>query len=120
MNILKCDPSVRKSFHKNHDKLKMEWVMSTLRDRYHAIVCYYRQRYGRLETNCTTKINGGDPCCCKCAGNHRSEDCEVTDKNCINCVRFKKPAADHSVNEKCCPIFVSELERIKTNTDHEY
>lgn len=118
--ILKCDPSVRKLIHKNHDKLKLEWGVYMVRDRYHAIVCYYCQRYGHLEDNCTAKRNGEDPCCHKCAGHHRSKDCNVTEKRCINCVRFKKPTIDHSVNEKCCPIFIGELERIRTNTDHGY
>ena len=78
--ILKCDPSVREPIHKNHDKVKLEWGVYTVRDRYHAAVCYYCQRYGHLEANCTAKSNGVDPCCYKCAGNHRSKDCGVTDK----------------------------------------
>ena len=116
--ILKCDPTVREMIHRHQDRVKLEWGVYTVRDRYHTLICYYCQRYGHLEQNCNVKAHDEEPACFKCAGNHRSKDCSSSEKKCINCVRFKKSTADHSANDKCCPVLISEIERIKDRTDH--
>ena len=83
-------------------------------------MCYYCQRYGHLEANCTAKLNKEDPYCHKCAGSHRSKDCNSDNMKCINCIRFKKSEVDHMATRRCCPILELEIERIKTITDHGY
>ena len=118
--ILKCDPAVRELIYKNNDKVKLEWGIYKVRDRYHALICYYCQRYGHVEDKCTAKQNGEDPHCYKCAGNHKSKDCGGNEKKCINCIRFKKPAHDHNANYSGCPVLESELVRIRNSTAHGY
>ena len=73
-----------------------------------------------MEANCTAKKNGEDPCCFKCAGNHRSKDCNSMERKCINCTRYKKQAVDHSANDYCCAVLESEIDRIRNITDHGY
>ena len=99
--VLKCDPLIREAIHKNQDKIKLEWGVYHVRDRYHVIICFYCQRYGHLEANCTAKRNGEEPHCYKCAGNHKSKDCTSNEKNCINCIRYKKSDNGHSANYSC-------------------
>lgn len=89
-------------------------------DRYHALICYHCQRYGHLDANCNAKKNGEPPCCFKCAGNHKSKDCNSSERKCINCMRFKKSEVDHSANDWKCLVRSNELERIRNITDHGY
>ncbi len=91
-----------------------------MRDRYHAIICYHCQRYGHIESKCTATANGENPVCYKCAGEHKAKDCPGTERKCINCVRYKKPEVNHSVNNQCCVVFQTEIERIRNMTDHGY
>lgn len=118
--ILRCDPIVRELIHKNSDKIKLEWGVYQVRDRYHAIVCYYCQRYGHTEGNCTAKKNGDSPNCFKCGGNHRSKECNSTERKCINCIRYKKEMVNHLSTDYSCPILISEIDRIRNITDHGY
>ena len=118
--IMKCDPMIRQLLHQHQDRIKLEWGVYQVRDRYHALICYHCQRYGHTEANCNAKKNGEHPVCFKCAGNHKSKDCTSTEKKCINCVRFKKQNTDHSANNSCCIVLESEIDRIRNITDHGY
>ena len=111
-HILRCNPMVRELIHQNNERIKLEWGVYQVCDRYHAIICYHCQRYGHTEVNCTAKKNGADPCCFKCAGNHQSKDCNSMEKKCINCITYKKQAVDHSANDHCCAVLKSEIDRI--------
>lgn len=44
--ILKCNPEVRSVIHQNNDKVLLQWGRYNVRDRYHALICFYCQRYG--------------------------------------------------------------------------
>ena len=116
--ILKCDPLVRAQISKSHDKVKLSWGVYTVRDRYHVLACYHCQRYGHISAKCKDKVDGVSPRCRKCAGEHDSKGCVVQEKKCINCVRYKKEPVNHAVNEECCPIFATEVQRIIDCTDH--
>lgn len=116
--ILRCDPRVRELIHKNSDKVKLEWGVYTVRDRYHTLMCYHCQRYGHTEANCGHK--GDDPYCFKCAGNHKSRDCNSREKKCINCMRYKKQDVNQTANENGCAVLQSEIEKIRNITDHGY
>ncbi len=118
-DILKCDPKVRELIHQNDDKSNLEWRVYQVRDRY-AIICYHCQRYGHTGENCTAKKNGELPYCFKCVDRHMSKDCSSTERQCINCTRCKKEIVDHSVNDHCCPVLKSEIDKIRNITDHGY
>ncbi|KAK3888616.1 hypothetical protein Pcinc_007342 [Petrolisthes cinctipes] len=119
--IIRCDPEVRASIHRHGDLLKLDWGGYKVRDRYHALVCFYCQRFGHTKVNCTARTNGDKPTCPKCAGELESKECMANFKNCINCLRANRGGErDHTVNEHCCPLLMSELMRVKENTDHGF
>lgn len=119
--IIKCDPGVRASIHRHGDMLKLDWGRYKVRDRYHALVCFYCQRFGHLKANCSFKENGEKQTCPRCTGDHEIKDCESDFKKCINCVRADRGGDQgHTVNELCCPLMASELQKVRDNTDHGY
>ena len=118
--ILKCDPLVRELIHKKNDRVKLKWGIYTVRDRYHAVACFHCQRYGHIEEKCPAKERNEDPICSRCAGNHRSNNCRSTVKNCINCIRFRKQEVNHAVNERCCKVLEDEIANIRNRTDYGY
>ena len=118
--ILKCEPEVRALIHKNYDKIKLQWGIYKVRDRYHTFMCFHCQRFGHLEAKCPVKNRNENAHCYKCAGPHMSKDCNSNDKKCINCVRYKKEDTGHTAINSCCPVFQGEIERIRIMTDHGY
>lgn len=118
--IIKCDPQIREMIHGNGDRLKLEWGIYNVRDRYHALLCYHCLRFGHMRSDCLAKQKGDAPICYKCASNHEGKDCVETTKKCANCVKTNKQEVDHWVTHNLCPIYAAELLRIKANTDHGY
>ena len=119
--IIRCDPIVRASIHRHGDVLRVEWGRYKVRDRYHALMCFHCQRFGHMKTKCSDKAKGDKPRCPKCAGEHEMKECKANFKKCINCVRANRSSEPgHTVNEHCCPLVMSELLRVKENTDHGY
>lgn len=117
--IMKCNPEVRAIIHYHHDKLKLQWGVYDVRDRYHALMCYYCLKYGHKKDKCSAMTMGDNPVCYKCAGNHEGYNCHETIRKCINCVKAKRQN-DHSVSSTYCPFFAAELQRIRNNTDHGF
>ena len=116
--ILKCDPMIRKLITDNGDRIKLEWGVYTVRDRYWVKVCHHCQRYGHGEEHCTAKAE--EPYCKHCGERHKSNQCDETVKKCINCVRYKYPDTKHVVGDKRCQALKNEMLSIATNTDHGY
>ena len=67
-HILRCDPHVKGLLHENKDKVKLQWGVYTLRDRYHAMICFHCLRYGHITANCNHKEES--MYCYRCAGLH--------------------------------------------------
>lgn len=119
--IIKCDPVVRAIIHKHGNKLRLDWGIYNVRDRYYALRCFHCQRFGHVTANCSSRINKEDPICPKCAGGHEIKDCHSDFKKCSNCYRANRSGdIAHAVNEQCCPSLALELRRVKENTDHGY
>ena len=116
--IYKCEPDVRGMINKNKDKVKLQWGIYNIRDRYHPLVCYHCQRYGHIADNCKDKEE--DPCCFKCAGNHKSKTCTTDQRKCINCERRKKSDTKHSATDYSCPVRSEEVDKIINLTDHGF
>ena len=114
--ILKCDPKIRKLISENGDRIKLEWGVYNVRDRYWVNVCYHCQRYGHGEKFCTAKNEA--PFCKHCSERHKTEECDATVKKCINCVRFKYQETNHAVGDKRCKALRNEMINIAMNTDH--
>ncbi len=118
--ILKCEPAVREMFHRNNDRVKLKWGVYALRDRYHALACFYCQRHGHTEAECNDRTLKGEPHCSKCAGKHKSNECPGGENKCINCMRREKTDVNHRATDHCCPILTSVLCRIRDLTDHGF
>ena len=118
--VLKCDPSVRKLIHDNHDRIKLVWSVYEVRDRYWVTTCHYCQRHGHIEKNCSAKTKNEGPFCKYCSGRHKTDQCNESTRKCINCVRYKNTDTDHAVGDRCCQVLIKETMNIKEITDHGY
>lgn len=118
--IIKCNPEIREIIHRNGDRLKLEWGIHDVRDRYHSLLCYHCLKFGHVRSDCVARERGDAPVCYKCAGGHEGKDCTATTKKCANCLKINKEEVDHWVTHDQCPIFAAEMLRIKANTDHGY
>lgn len=117
-HIVKCEPEVRGMIYKHGDKLKLEWGVYNVRDRYHALLCYHCLRFGHMKSNCPSK--DGPPTCYVCASQHEVKHCTNSSQRCSNCVKANKQDIDHGVTDYSCPIFNAELQRIRASTDHGF
>lgn len=117
--IIRCEPEIRAIIHKNHDKVKLQWGVYEVRDRYHALMCYFCLRFGHKKGECSLNAKGEAAACYKCAEDHEGYTCHSTTRKCINCKRMKRNS-DHSVTSTNCPVFGAELQRIANNTDHGF
>ena len=73
--IIRCDPEIRELIHKNHDQVKLQWSVYSVRDRYLVTICYHCQRFGHIAQKCAAKVRREEPICAKCASNHSTKDC---------------------------------------------
>lgn len=75
--------------------------------------CYKCSKLGHYEGKCLN-----DPCCPKCAGNHKLKDCKCEDKKCINCEEANKMYklknnVNHAAFDRKCPTMLARLNRAK-------
>lgn len=83
------------------------------KNRRDVIQCYNCQAFGHISNNCHKT-----PKCLKCAGDHNSRDCAVTEKienpKCINC------GGDHVASDENCIVYQKALSnRRRRNTQQE-
>ncbi|KAK3895042.1 hypothetical protein Pcinc_001210 [Petrolisthes cinctipes] len=64
-------------------------------------------------------VKGHAPHCYKCAGQHEGRSCQSDVRKCFNCAASKRQS-EHSVSSLSCPIFTSEVNRIRLNTNHGF
>ena len=113
--IVKCDPEIRKLIMNNGARIKLEWGVYNVRDRYWVNVCHHCQRYGHIEKYCTAKEE--PPFCRHCGDRHKSDECNATAKKCINCVRYRYPETNHEVGDKRCRALAIERQNVVSHTD---
>ncbi|KAK3887762.1 hypothetical protein Pcinc_008148 [Petrolisthes cinctipes] len=117
--VLKCDPEVRARIHGMNDKLKLKWGVHQVYDRYFPLLCYHCLKFGHKSDSCQCKVKGHAPHCYKCAGQHEGRSCQSDVRKCFNCAASKRQS-EHSVSSLSCPIFTSEVNRIRLNTNHGF
>lgn len=117
--VLKCDPEVRARIHGMNDKLKLRWGVHQVYDRYFPLLCYHCLKFGHKSDGCQSRVKGHAPNCYKCAGQHEGRSCQSDVRKCFNCAASKRQS-DHSVSSLSCPIFNSEVNRIRLNTNHGF
>lgn len=119
--IIRCDPEIRRLIHVNHDRLKLDWGVYFVRDRYMATICYHCQRIGHVAQKCSAMQKQEPPVCGKCAGEHNTRNCVADRKQCINCIRFKKADVGHAANDgRLCEVLLEEQEKIRCITENGY
>ncbi|KAK3895175.1 hypothetical protein Pcinc_001035 [Petrolisthes cinctipes] len=64
-------------------------------------------------------VKGHAPHCYKCAGQHEGRSCQSDVRKCFNCAASKRQS-EHSVSSLSRPIFTSEVNRIRLNTNHGF
>ena len=84
---LKCSPCIRKVIRDNADQLYLESQAYSVHDTYRIIICHYCQKYGHIAKKCPDKNENKPSTCGKCAGIHETQNCNGTEKKCVNCVR---------------------------------
>ena len=110
--IIKCTPEIRKWIYDRGDFLYTLFSRNKIYNRYHVYQCYRCLEFGHTQENCKKSQK-----CFKCAGNHKGSECESTVKECLNCKSDGKPC-DHYASDTKCPIFCSEMTKIRNMTDH--
>ncbi|KAK3894814.1 hypothetical protein Pcinc_001436 [Petrolisthes cinctipes] len=88
-------------------------------DRYFPLLCYHCLKFGHKSDSCQSKVKGHAPHCYKCAGQHEGRSCQSDVRKCFNCAASKRQS-EHSVSSLSCPIFTSEVNRIRLNTNHGF
>ena len=75
-------------------------------DHVHIIKCFKCQRYGHFAKNCSHET-----ACGICSESHITRECPNRGGTlrCINCVRGKKPSADHTTNWNKCPYLLNAI-----------
>ena len=84
----------------------------TIFDRHFVKRCFGCQKYGHIHANCPTPdvIK-----CAKCGEGHKTSTCEATNEQlkCVNCLLHGTSDCNHAASSTKCPVFQSELNRIK-------
>ncbi|KAK3895178.1 hypothetical protein Pcinc_001039 [Petrolisthes cinctipes] len=88
-------------------------------DRYFPLLCYHCLKFGHKSDSCQSKVKGHAPHCYKCAGQHEGRSCQSDVRKCFNCAASKRQS-EHSVSSLSRPIFTSEVNRIRLNTNHGF
>ena len=111
--LFSISKALRDLFENYNDKVFIGLHSCKIYERFYVKRCYRCQKYGHYIGQCSDEVL----CCGKCAGNHKTTDCQVTleqtDKHrCSNCKLANKPDK-HLVSSSSCPIFQEEQIKIK-------
>ena len=108
-------PTLREGIKHFNDKVTIGFVKCKVYDRYHVKRCYNCQVFGHYAKDCPTP---NEHVCGKCNGGHLTNDCDVTQPECANCVREKVKDNKHAFDPKCPTLIknqVIEKKKLVTN-----
>lgn len=98
-------------------KLSIGWKRCHVNEYFGCVRCFKCNRNSHKITNCTYETT-----CGKCAGNHRSQDCQANVYKCINCLTRceklnLKLDCNHKVSDINCPSYqmIIQTEKNKRN-----
>ena len=113
--VLRISPDLRELITKNGDKLRVGMKRCPVYNRFFVKRCFGCQQYGHFHAQCPTKNIFS---CSNCAGDHESRVCEASssDHRCVNCMRAGKTDINHTASSLSCPVFVNELNKVKSNS----
>lgn len=117
--VVEVSPKLRNVLRSNErNRLYLQWQSCKIEDYRGVTRCYKCQQYGHVSKYCREE----DQICSYCAkANHMHTNCPEKNRNvsptCAACRKAKKKA-DHSVNDKSCPMYKMALDRIISRTDY--
>lgn len=109
--IVECGPDI---YRKMLEKRKLFIYFSVVKvvECLNLNRCFNCQEYGHVAQSCKSET-----VCPKCAENHKIDDCESSERCCVNCVRLNKDGAgrstEHFVWSNACPAVLRRLDFIK-------
>ena len=122
--VIKVTPDVR-SVLIRRTRIYVGMESLYISDHYHVDQCFACQGFGHRQDSDFCPKKEGTPVCMYCAGAHRSSECahkkSFQSHKCINCfksnvtqIRFH--AHDHVAGSRKCPMFLRELDKVKSRT----
>ena len=124
--VVRVSPRIRFEL-KKRGQLYIPGASVNVTDRFFSKMCFACGRFGHYEKNCTHK---DIKTCTLCAGSHNHDEClkatngiiDAAQKSCLNCLRSNnktivEKAKGHSCNDKSCPIYIKEQEKLIQRTD---
>ena len=125
--VIKVTPDIRESVFKTK-KIFVDLESHYVSDSFHVQQCYHCQAYGHKANSDKCPNKDADPVCFYCGGSHKSADCrQKKNKNkqkCVNCNKsttnnIKNGSNSHNANNKACPLYMKEVEFIKSKTCYD-
>lgn len=93
------------------------WSRCSVYDAYSVIRCFKCSKLSHKMSQCTSEV-----CCPKCTGKHKIENCNSSEKKCINCLLYvqkskQKIDINHPAWDPKCPMIKQRLAAINKNTN---
>ena len=109
--VFKVSASLRLLLKNKNDKLLVGIRSVTVYERFYVKRCFGCQKYGHIHSCCPTP---DVKFCANCAGDHETKNCVNSSVvKCANCLRHGTSNVDHPASSSDCPVFCTELARVK-------
>lgn len=117
--LISCD-LLNYSALKKLKSLYIDFDICSVYEHVYVLRCFKCQCFGHKEEDCTNKV-----VCSKCAGTHRSNQCNVQDYTCHNCTVFNLSCNDenrldtaHPVFSIRCPVYKEVFNKKKNRAEY--
>lgn len=104
----------------NRETLNIGWKICKFSDYINVVQCFKCSKYGHIAKYCKMETE----VCYKCAGPHRSSECESNSETCSNCKHaaevLKIPKIDfkHHARDKNCAVYKRIYKEVQQKTDY--
>ena len=103
-------PILREGLQQHRDSLVIGLSRCKVYDRKQVRRCNNCQLYNHLASNCPTSTIAQ---CAKCSENHRTDQCESTERKCINWVRNGESSDNHPAYFYNCPTLLNHVKELE-------
>ena len=124
---LKVSPNVRKIIMKD-PRIFIGLGSYRVTDYHHVTQCFQCQGFSHIHTSEHCPRKASSPICMYCSGEHKSSECRKKNTkqnfNCVNCAKsnnreIRQESRGHTANSGNCPMYKSEIDRLKSATCYE-